>query len=159
MLLFLKIKEKHDHTFQRNNCLGLVSDGWIRNRLLCWLEKWQRKHILWVYEIATVWLPCWDWHGTGYMFSLWRSLLWIALVTYARLCLKIMKDVVCCCLFCSVLTHQYLLTRLETVTSLTKVYCQLCCRTVFLEPDFKAAWMWVVGKPGGETCSAFPCFL
>lgn len=63
--------------------LGLVSEGWIRNKLLWWLEKWQRKDILWVYEIATLWLPCWDWHGTGYMFSLWRSLIWIALVMYA----------------------------------------------------------------------------
>lgn len=153
MLLFLKIKEKHDHTFPRNNCLDLVNKEQIS---LSIRKVTKETHTL---SIWNVWLPCWDWHGTGYMFSLWRSLLWIALVTYARLCLKIMKDVVCCCLFCSVLTHQYLLTRLETVTSLTKVYCQLCCWTVFLEPNFKAAWMWVVGELGGKTCSAFPCFL
>lgn len=65
------------------------------------------------------------------------------------LCLKIMKDVVCCCLFCGVPTHQYLLTRLETVIYLTEVYCQLCCRTVFSEPNFKAAWIWVV-RAGGR---------
>lgn len=135
--------------------LGLVSDGWIRNKLLCWLEKWQRKDILWVYEIATL---C---HAEIDM-ELVTCLVCGVLLSELHLlcmllCLKIMKDVVCCCLFCGVPTHQYLLTRLETIIYLTEVYCQLCCRTVFLEPNFKAAWIWVV-RAGWEGMLALPLF-
>lgn len=50
---------------------------------------------------------------------------------YVPLSLKISKDVVCCCLLCSVLAHQCLLTRLETVFYLANVYCQFCCWAIY----------------------------
>lgn len=55
----------------------------------------------------------------------------IALVTYVPLSLKISKYMVCCCLLCSVLTHQCLLTRLETFISLANVDCRFCCWTIY----------------------------
>lgn len=135
--------------------LGLVSEGWIRNKLLWWLEKWQRKDILWVYEIATLWLPCWDWHGTGYMFSLWRSLIWIALVMYA----PVSQDNEGCGMLLPVLWCAYspVLINKARDCYLLDWGCQLCCRTVFLEPNFKAAWIWVV-RAGWEGMLALPLF-
>lgn len=47
----------------------------------------------------------------------------IVLVMYVPLSLKISKNVVWCCLLYSVLTHQCLLTRIETVIYLANVYC------------------------------------
>lgn len=50
----LENKKENMIKLSQEMSLGLVSEGWIRNKLLWWLEKWQRKDILWVYEIATL---------------------------------------------------------------------------------------------------------
>lgn len=66
----------------------------------------------------------------------------------------------CCRLPCSVLSHQRLLTRLDTVASSAHVPVSLAAGlSVVLEPNFKAAWIWVVREMGGKTLEVSLVYL
>lgn len=82
----------------------------------------------------------------------------IALV-YVSLFLKVSEDV---CVLLPALRCAYpptLINKARKCYLLANVYCQFCCWTIILEPDFKAAWIWVVSELDGKTPHLLPCFI
>lgn len=111
-----ELKKEKDKIVPRSHCLDLDPDAWIRNRLLCSAGLTREEtRAAQSHGHCRGWTPMPRWTWNCCMFILWHELLCITL--YMFLSLWRCERMWCVVLALSVLTHQCLLTRLETVTS------------------------------------------